>query len=174
MAAAEVPRNRYDLPLTGILRRFTLYETRHRFYYVGSNQEKTRFRILKIERSHTDLVVVDDEVEYDRKQAQQLLGMINEANKNWGGLTKYSDSCGIVGFTRFLEGYYLVHITAKAQVAQIGAHPVYHIDDMQIVRISSRTDFTSHPDEQRYIYFYFCYCFSLYSSDMSTCFWRPT
>jgi hypothetical protein len=50
---------------------------------------------------------------------------------------------GIVGFVRFLEGYYLIIIKRKSPVAYvfslitrlIGGHCIYHIDDTQKIYI---------------------------------------
>ena len=51
-------------------------------------------------------------------------------------LTKYNPittpvkrAHGILGFVRFLKGFYIILITAKKKVAKIGQHSIYQIKD---------------------------------------------
>lgn len=48
---------------------------------------------------------------------------------------KCKTASGILGFVRFLEGYYLIMITAKKKVAKIGHHDIYQIKDMEMIRL---------------------------------------
>ncbi|KAJ3383720.1 phosphatidylinositol-3,5-bisphosphate 5-phosphatase [Entophlyctis sp. JEL0112] len=63
----------------------------------------------------------------------ELLVMIEAGN---GSLRKVVSCAGIVGFVKFLEGYYIILITKRSPVALIGGHYVYHIDDTLILNIS--------------------------------------
>lgn len=160
-------RNPYALPPRTLLRRFVLYETKtvrllhvttarskhttiQRFYLVGSNEASTRFRVLKVDRSRsTELSLVDDDTEYDGRQMKQLLAMIHEGNRSSGGLRRVRSCLGLVGFISFLEGYYMLLITRATQVAQIGPHAVYHVDDTALERLSQKESSLIHPDEAR-------------------------
>ena len=55
----------------------------------------------------------------------------------------------ILGFVKFLEGYYIVLITKRRKVALIGSHTVYKIEDTSMIYIPNDTVRYSHPEEQR-------------------------
>ena len=97
-----------------------VYETKTRFFLVGSNSSQTRFRVLKIDRTEpTEINVIDDKVEYNAREIRQLLHMIDVGNrpkslksyeKGSFGLTHRCTAYGILGFIRFLEGHYIILI----------------------------------------------------------------
>jgi len=64
------------------------------------------------------------------------LNTIDEGNKATGGLKKTCVAYGIVGFVRFLHGYYLLLITKKRKVGSIAGHKIYGIDDTAYIYIS--------------------------------------
>ena len=45
--------------------------------------------------------------------------------KNQNFHVKIEKAYGILGFVRFLKGYYLLMITKRAKVAKIGYHTIY-------------------------------------------------
>lgn len=59
--------------------------------------------------------------------------MINEGNRAQSGqrlvngLAKTVSAFGIVGFVRFLEGYYIILVTKRRKVAVIGLHTIYKV-----------------------------------------------
>jgi len=55
----------------------------------------------------------------------------------------------LVGFVRFLEGYYMVLITKRRRVALIGCHTIFKIEDTCMVYIPNDLVRSAHPDEQR-------------------------
>ena len=122
------------------LTKFTLYETKSRFYIVGSNQSQEEYRIGKIEKlAESQVSLVDDSAIYNRIEINELLQMISNGNKVNGGLKKVMDFCGIFGFVRFLETYYLILITEKSPVALVGGHYIYHIDNIKMIPIGSNS-----------------------------------
>ena len=115
---------------------FLLYETRARFYIVSYTRDKSRWRVLKISRTEaTELDVSEDPVEYTERQAAALLHTIAEGN---GGLPLVHRACGCVGAIRFLEGYYLVLITARRQVGMLAGHPVYAVEGTEVCHLPAR------------------------------------
>lgn len=81
--------------------KFILYETKHKFFIVASNTSDSRHKIIKIERSSQDeVVVIDDDTLYSGKQMSANLKMLEDGNKSTGGLGKPRILFGIVG-----EGY---------------------------------------------------------------------
>ncbi|KAL6067859.1 phosphatidylinositol-3,5-bisphosphate 5-phosphatase [Balamuthia mandrillaris] len=118
------------------LTKFVLYETRQRYYLVGSDRGMTRFRVLKIDRTcPTELKLEEDPRHYSRQEIQDLLLMIEEGNKAAGGMKKTCSAYGVLGFIRFLQGYYLLLITQKSKIGAIGGHFIYSMDDTLYVYI---------------------------------------
>ena len=74
------------------------------------------------------------QVEYSQRQIKELLSMINEGNRaqfgqrQMSGLARTVSAFGIVGFIRFLEGYYIILVTKRRKVAVIGLHTIYKVD----------------------------------------------
>lgn len=155
-----------------------LYETKSRLYLIGSNNTQTKFRVLKIDRteSHT-LNITDDKVEYSQRQIKELLGMINEGNRAQSGqrqmfgLSRTVSAFGIVGFVRFLEGYYIILVTKRRKVAVIGLHTIYKVEDTTMIYIPHESARKTHDDEPKYVRlfqnidlssnFYFSYSYDL-------------
>ncbi|EFA81303.1 Putative sac domain-containing inositol phosphatase 3 [Heterostelium album PN500] len=143
----------YVMPITSFsMQKFVLYETRSRFYLVGSNRTKSRFRLLKIDRTtEEDVVISEDPTEYNKQQLQELLTMIENANRE--GLSRVCSAYGILGFIRFLHGYYIILITKRRKVGVIGTHLIYGIDDTTYVYVPTSVPRTNSPDfvdETRY------------------------
>ncbi|CAL7934642.1 unnamed protein product [Xylocopa violacea] len=221
-------------PIISSIQKIALYETKSRFYLMGSNNTLTRFRVLKIDRTEPkELVVVDDKREYTQDEIKDLVNMIDMGNRtragqrnNVGGVARIVSAFGIVGsiykestshngvseesehqecqkplhkptqtkftwktmwqrdtfprlvpafgllgFVRFLEGYYIILVTKRRRVAVIGHHTIYKIEDTSMIYIPNDTVRVFHPDEQRYVKmfqsidlssnFYFSYSYDL-------------
>ncbi|XP_065648224.1 polyphosphoinositide phosphatase isoform X2 [Hydra vulgaris] len=143
--------------------KIAVYETKSRFYLVGSNNSQSRFRVLKIDRTEpTEINVIDDKVEYNEKEISELLKRIDVGNrpktnksyeKGTSGLTLRCSAFGILGLIRFLEGYYLILIAKRRRVALIGGHAIYKIDDTAIIPIANEQAKSkmTNPDEQKYL-----------------------
>ncbi|XP_066936633.1 polyphosphoinositide phosphatase-like [Clytia hemisphaerica] len=163
--------------------KIAVYETRTRFYLVGSNNSQTRYRILKIDRTDPcDINITDDKVEYNHQEINELLRRIDHGNrlksskaidKSSMGLKHRGSAFGILGFIRFLEGYYIILISKRRRVALIGGHTIYKIDDTDIIPIANDQDFArmNSPNEAKYLRifqnvdlssnFYFSYSYDL-------------
>ncbi|XP_047530610.1 polyphosphoinositide phosphatase [Vanessa atalanta] len=147
-------RNLVFHPIISSIQRIALYETKTRFYLIGSNNTQTRFRVLKIDRTDSkELILVDDKVEYNKQEIHQLLNMIGFGNRSGRspGLNKLVSAFGIVGFIRFLEGYYIILVTKRRKIAVIGSHSIYKIEDTAMIYIPNESNKPLHPDEQRYV-----------------------
>lgn len=78
--------------------KFILYENRMRFYIVASNTSDSRHKIIRIDRSSQDEVgVVEDETTYSGKQMSAMLKMLDDGNKQCGGLGKPRVFFGVAG-----------------------------------------------------------------------------
>uniref|UniRef100_A0A3Q4BLD8 SAC domain-containing protein n=1 Tax=Mola mola TaxID=94237 RepID=A0A3Q4BLD8_MOLML len=155
-----------------------LYETRARYFLVGTNQAQAKHRVLKIDRTEPkDLVIIDDKHVYNQQELRELLGRLDLGNrtkigqKGSSGLSRAVSAFGIVGFVRFLEGYYIVLITKRRKMADIGGHSIYKIEDTSMIYIPNDSVRVTHPDEARYVRifqnvdlssnFYFSYSYDL-------------
>ncbi|KAK9316417.1 SacI homology domain-containing protein [Lipomyces starkeyi] len=118
--------------------KYTLYETKTRFYLIGSNMNDTRFRVLKIDLTadHGDLSLTQDDTIYTHSQIIELLEAIQDGNPV-GGLTKRLTSWGVIGFIRFTQYYYMSVITKRSAVALLGGHYIYHIDATELIPLCS-------------------------------------
>ncbi|XP_043259032.1 polyphosphoinositide phosphatase isoform X1 [Colletes gigas] len=221
-------------PIISSIQKIALYETKSRFYLMGSNNALTRFRVLKIDRTEPkELIVVDDKREYTKDEIKDLVYMIDMGNltragqrSNMGGVSRvisafgivgnnYNESTpdnsisqesehqefqkpmykptqtkftwktmwqrdsfprpvsafGLLGFVRFLEGYYIILVTKRCRVAVVGHHTIYKVLDTSMIYIPNDTVRVFHPDEQRYVKmfqsidlssnFYFSYSYDL-------------
>ncbi|RZC62676.1 hypothetical protein C5167_024438 [Papaver somniferum] len=136
------------------LEKFKLYETRARFYLIGSDRSKKFFRVLKIDRSEpSDLSISEDPVVYTQQEVKNLLQRIMEGNRSTGGLTFVAKVFGIAGCIKFLESYYLILVTKRRQIGCICGHAIYAIDETQIItvpHVSIQSDVAHSKTEQRY------------------------
>lgn len=57
----------------------------------------------------------------------------------------------ILGFVRFLEGYYIILITKRRKMADIGGHSIYKIEDTNMIYIPNDSVRVTHPDEARLV-----------------------
>ncbi|KFM61070.1 Polyphosphoinositide phosphatase, partial [Stegodyphus mimosarum] len=129
-------------PIVSLVQKIILYKTKARYYLVGCNNTESKFRVLKVDRTESkELNVVDDKVEYSKREIRDLLNTIKGGNRSKQGQKFVTDlkgtisSFGIVGFVKFLEGYYLILITKRKRVAYIGHHTIYKIQDTCMVYI---------------------------------------
>ncbi|KAL9559694.1 hypothetical protein MBANPS3_000317 [Mucor bainieri] len=155
---------------------FQLYETKTRYYLVGTNQARQKYRVLQIHRTNPrELVVIEDDVLYTEYEKSRLLKMIEDGNLSVGGLQLSSMRIyGIVGFVKFTQGWYMIFITKRRQVALLGGHYIYHIDETRLVPIGLGAKIDKNSDEARYVNtfqnidlaknFYFSYTYDITNS----------
>ncbi|CAH1712042.1 unnamed protein product [Aphis gossypii] len=137
------------LPAINFVQKIGVYESKNRYFVVGSNNARTKYRILKIDRTEGhDLTIVDDRVEYTE------LDMINSLNVGLHrntSLNKIASAFGIVGFVRLLEGYYMILITKRRRVAVIGREIIYKIEDTSMIYLPNDAYRIPNVNEPRYL-----------------------
>ncbi|KAH8034528.1 hypothetical protein HPB51_025355 [Rhipicephalus microplus] len=130
-----------------------------KYYSAGSNNTQIKFRVLEIDRTETNrLLVFDDKVEYNNREIRKFLNEFNQGKqmpktgqKGNSGLNRTVSAFGIVGFVRFLEVYYIILITKRRRIAIVGHHTIYKVEDTRMVYLPNNTDHSVHPDENRYV-----------------------
>ncbi|EDV57744.1 polyphosphoinositide phosphatase [Drosophila erecta] len=132
-------------PLISSIQKVVLYETRARLYLVGSNNRETRFRLLTIDRlAHNRLSIEENANEFNSLEIRRFVASLT-------GSPRVTSAYGVLGFVRFLEGYYLLLVTKRKCCAHIGRHLVYTIKDTVMVRVNEVTSQRPpHPHEDRY------------------------
>ena len=139
------------------MHKFSLYETATRYYIVGADMLDRHFRVLKIDRTAEagDLSIAEDEIVYTKKEMNQLLNAIDDGNKSTGGMSLKCSTWGILGFIRFTGAYYMLLITKRSQVAMIGGHYIYQVDDTELVALTtsatSRFKLDRNAEESRFL-----------------------
>lgn len=117
-----------------------------------------------LQKMCSSLFTFSDPNEYEDKDIRRLVSSLK--------YTRSISAFGILGFVRFLEGYYLLLVTKRNKIGAIRFHIIYTIKDIAIYKISSDTSkSTNHPLEQKYLKmfmnvdlssnFYFSYSYDL-------------
>lgn len=147
-------RPRVQLQPVNWVQRIALYVTESRYYLIGSNNTQTAFKVLKIDRTENELSLIDDRVEYTYDEIRELLIRIDHGNRRrpeQPGVRKTVSSFGLIGFVRFLHGYYLILIIKRRKVASIGYHTVYKVEDTRLVYIPNKQPSEHVREEARYV-----------------------
>jgi hypothetical protein len=118
------------LPRTMNMRLFVLRETAKFFVLIGTDKTLQRqhvIRILKRDDMTNDYelgeIIVEDKNSYD---AESFDAYLLELKARYAPVTtKVRRAFGIIGFIRFLKGFYLILITSKKRVGKIGRHSIY-------------------------------------------------
>eukprot|EP00250_Pteridium_aquilinum_P014607 c22091_g4_i1 orf=929-2155(+) len=136
------------------LQKFTLYETQMKLYLIGRDKSRSRWRVLKIDRSEpAELNIHEDPAIYTRQDCNEFLSRLAEGNRSCGGLNFVTKAYGIVGFIKFLEPYYMILITKRKLLGNICGHSIYGISESRLVTIphsSVLTSLTGSKSENRY------------------------
>ncbi|OQR90856.1 hypothetical protein ACHHYP_05174 [Achlya hypogyna] len=122
--------------------RITVYETTTHFYVVGSDRTYARFRLFSLDRTlespaSLDLIFKEDPGVYTWEEMETLLQALDTEARlaTKYGLVRAFSAVAIVGFAKFLQGYYLIVVTQRRKIGCIGGHLVYAIQATQCLPI---------------------------------------
>lgn len=158
-------------PRKFILTKYTIYVTNQRMYIVGSNSRESVFRILEIDLTNqNNLTIMEDNVYFTRNEIMEVLNGIEDSSD--GGLTKKLTAVGLLGFIKFTKYYYLLVVTKRKEVAVLGSHEIYHIDETELIPVTNNIKAPEKKStEERYVQtflnidlnktFYFSYSYDL-------------
>ncbi|XP_064954056.1 phosphoinositide phosphatase SAC2-like isoform X2 [Musa acuminata AAA Group] len=139
---------------SGYLQKFRLYETRSKFYMVGSNKSRTLWKVLKIDRLEpSELSIREDPTTYSESECFELLKRVHEGNISTGGLKFVTKCYGIAGFVKFLGPYYMLLITRRRKIGTICGHTIYTVSKSEMVPLPNsavQSNFAYSKDENRY------------------------
>ncbi|KAG6475223.1 hypothetical protein ZIOFF_064441 [Zingiber officinale] len=125
---------------SGYLQKFRLYETHTKFYLVGSNNNKTQWRVLIIDRLEpSELNIHEDPTTYSTIECNDLLNRVHEGNTTTGGLKFVTKCYGLAGFAKFFGPYYMLLITRRRKIGNICGHAVYGVSKSEMIIIPNST-----------------------------------
>uniref|UniRef100_A0A0N5AK70 SAC domain-containing protein n=1 Tax=Syphacia muris TaxID=451379 RepID=A0A0N5AK70_9BILA len=155
------------------LRYLSLYETATHFYIVGCDGSKSRYHLLKIDRTEPNsLRIGESDNEYSKADIQELLATITEGSSSHDRTKGLTERCscafGLLGAVRFTEGYYIMLITKARIVASFGYHHVYKIEEVSMLYVPTNS-LPQSSDEQRYVKIFQLRI--IYSLDLTTNFY---
>ncbi|XP_062233399.1 phosphoinositide phosphatase SAC2-like [Phragmites australis] len=136
------------------LQSFELYEAESKFYILGTNTDKTLWRLLKIDRMEpSELNVDEDSTVHSQSEYLDLLKVLDEDHRSTGGVKFVTNCFGISGFIKFLGPYYMLLITEQRKIGDIFGHPVYQVTKTAMIELSNsktRPKLINSRDENRY------------------------
>ncbi|VAI71623.1 unnamed protein product [Triticum turgidum subsp. durum] len=136
------------------LESFELYETDSKFYILGTNTDKTLWRLLKIDRLEpSELNIDEDSTMYSHSEYLDLRKTLDEDHRSTGGLNFVTNCCGIIGFIKFLGPYYMLIITEQRKIGAIFGHAVYQVTKTAMIQLSNskmKQTLLNSNDENRY------------------------
>lgn len=159
-------------PSFAAISNINVYVSKKRLYLVGSTQDHSKFRLLQIVRGNVDVLeIIDDDVEYSARQIEEVLSMIAATAESKSPMVKKS-AFGILGFIRFLQGWYIILITERRCMAMIGSHLIYKVEDVVMFPVADAATFgPPMAEEEKYVTsflnvdvtsnFYFSYTYDL-------------
>ncbi|XP_052158492.1 phosphoinositide phosphatase SAC3-like [Oryza glaberrima] len=137
-----------------LLQSFELYEAESKFYILGTNTDKTSWKLLKIDRIEpSELNIDESSTVYSHSGYLDLLKVLDEDHRSTGGVKFVTKCFGIIGFIKFLGPYYMLIITEQRKIGAIFGHPVYQVTRTAMIELSnseSRAKFLNSKDEDRY------------------------
>eukprot|EP00406_Dinophysis_acuminata_P016566 CAMPEP_0179327904 /NCGR_PEP_ID=MMETSP0797-20121207/62219_1 /TAXON_ID=47934 /ORGANISM="Dinophysis acuminata, Strain DAEP01" /LENGTH=176 /DNA_ID=CAMNT_0021040277 /DNA_START=45 /DNA_END=571 /DNA_ORIENTATION=+ len=108
--------------------RYQVFKRRNQILVFGIDKVRQEFSVLRIPRKEEpdmSLELLDGE---ERLPLSQLRGQLSD-----GGLEKVAAASGLIGFIRFLQGFYLILVTKHKNVGKIGHHHVFSIETTMLV-----------------------------------------
>ncbi|KAL6911596.1 hypothetical protein ACP4OV_000401 [Aristida adscensionis] len=136
------------------LQSFELYESESKLYILGTNSDKTLWRLLKIDRLEPSRLDIDEcSTVYTQNEYPDLLKSLNEDHRLTGGVKFVTKFYGIIGFIKFLGPHYMLIITEQKKIGEIFGHPVYQVTKTSMVDLANskaRSSFQNSKDENRY------------------------
>lgn len=147
------------LPKTLNIRKLFLQESDSFFFLTGTdkcNRQQQILTIIKYDDTRRNYSLKDILIEDKHTfEGEAFDDHIAEMNARFSPLTpRIVKAYGLLGFVRFIKGYYMVLITSRKRVGKILRHSIYQIKDMQLVPMFRYTTTQNRDDENRYINYF--------------------
>eukprot|EP00929_Paragymnodinium_shiwhaense_P054591 TRINITY_DN2736_c0_g1_i1.p1 TRINITY_DN2736_c0_g1~~TRINITY_DN2736_c0_g1_i1.p1 ORF type:complete len:1257 (-),score=215.71 TRINITY_DN2736_c0_g1_i1:15-3785(-) len=115
--------------------KYEVYRKRNLILVFGIDKVKHEFAVLQIPKKddpNAELELLDGDRRYPMSEYD---AHVKKWNGRDGGLERVAVASGIIGFIRFLQGYYLILITGHKKVGKIGHHYVLAIENTMMVHL---------------------------------------
>lgn len=123
------------------------------FLLIGSDKCKSELLAIKIhKRNENDQNITLKDIIDEEPQVfygDALDQYIDLNMKNPQVVVKLAH--GLLGFIRFLKGYYIVLISAKKKIAKIGRHSIYKIKDIVMKPLFKVVNNDHKEEEAKYV-----------------------
>ncbi|EAR84569.2 SacI-like domain protein (macronuclear) [Tetrahymena thermophila SB210] len=137
----EYPQNPGGL----VYKRMRLYTTKKQTIIMGYSKYEKEYKLLYISKSQGNdksnicqdqglkYIIEEDKQRFSSiEEAEQSIKKTQEIQKSLNFVCKFY---GIVGFYKFLEGYYMVYIKEIKKIAKIGRHKLWTIQKTEVLKL---------------------------------------
>ena len=142
-------------PKTQTLRRFQLLETRSYFLLIGTDKMSNAAHVLQLSRladTHPNVTLKDVVQEVPKTLNQsQLSVFLNKLTNDEKVSRRVPRAYGVLGFVKFLKGYYVILVTGRKREARIGQHSIYQVKKTEMVSLFMLTDNANRDEENFYL-----------------------
>ena len=123
---------------------YHVYETYSRIYVFaveGGDERKggETYRLLKLDRDDSlqslQAIIDEDGYSYSRREVDDIIDTVEAASKPDGGILSVTIASVILGFVRFLQGYYIILGTQKRLEGSIAGHQVYSLENVTMMPV---------------------------------------
>ncbi|CAK0899577.1 unnamed protein product [Prorocentrum cordatum] len=112
--------------------KYQVFKSKQTVYLFGIDRVAKEYSVLRIPRENAGhLELLDGEERFHTRRLQLHQDELQISEGPSGGLEKIAVACGLVGFVRFLQGYYLS--LGNQKVGKIGHHYVLSIEETMLV-----------------------------------------
>ena len=112
-----------------VIHSLKVYECTDFFLLTGHTRDRGQVRAAKIHKGKGDLVVSELAL-----KEQELPGLIQDL-KDQQGLKLVCAAQVLLGFMKFVMGYYIYLVTKKAKVGKIRSHSLYKAEEIQLIKL---------------------------------------
>lgn len=168
-------------PKTRTMRKFTFIEAPDFFLLISTDKLTKVGHILQLNKL-SDLranVKLADVIEPGTKTVnpKQMEQFMDDLKQKYSSSLKIrvSKAHAVLGFIRFLKGFYIILVTKRKRVSKIGLHSIYEVSKTEMIPLFDATDNANRDDENFYVSmfqniemqktgFYFSYTYDLTNS----------
>jgi len=111
-------------------RSIKVYEGTTSIIITGRTRSREFYRVLKLIR-HTYNLVVDEETMVSKYDLENYL---SESSTS-GSPKLLAKGLALLGFTKFLQGYYIFLVTKRTKAAMIRNHSIYKVEDAKLIKL---------------------------------------
>jgi hypothetical protein len=161
------------------LERHFFYENATHVLLASTDKSAQSYRVIRFTKNNETL-------KYELEATHDTYGEVVRRVDSLGRLQSAGAAYGVIGFFRFLRGYYIMLVTKRCRVGRIGPHVIYECRDtitLSLLRDQSTFGIGKRDDETKYVelmkslnfgnFFYFSYTYDLTNTLQANMVHRP-